>query len=141
MNLPRALTHNAGWKLVALLVASLIWITLNPGAPRRPDAPSSRRFPQMPVAILTAAAGGSAFRVEPATVDVTLHGDEESLAHVRPADIQVYVNLTTMADIREPRRRVQAIAPTGMTVVEMSPPEVLVRPLGPVPPADLSPRR
>jgi hypothetical protein len=123
------LLDNAGWKLAALLLASLIWLTIR----KAHDDPSanlaggeSRLLGPIPITVLTAAADTRTYRVRPAQTTVALRGHPEDLRALQPGVLEAYVSLLDTQDSRRVRRRVQLHLPPGLMAERIDPAEVEV---------------
>lgn len=134
MTLPPFVTHNAGWKLLAIVMAVLAWLTLHSGVQQRLKEGQPQEVPGRPVGVLTQAADDSVYQVDPSVVDVVLSGSTEARGRLRPEEVRAFVDLRLMTDARELRRPVEVLPPDGLTVEEVTPREVTVRRL----PADPS---
>jgi hypothetical protein len=128
MSVPRLLTHNLSWKLIALVSAMLVWLALRPA---RIQGGAARTFRQVPITVLTAAEDGRAFRLEPGTVDVEVSGAPEVLPRLRLRDFRAFVDLTSVAEARPLRLRVEVHTPFGVTLDKVAPAEVTGRILPP----------
>ena len=134
MALPRFLSHNLGWKAIALVSATLVWMTLKSGTPSRIRPSGSRTFRQLPVSIMTGVGDSRILRVDPVAVDVQVSGAPEVLPRVRPRDIRVFVDLTPFPETRPSRLRVEVHTPSGVTLEKVTPAEVSGRSLAPIVP-------
>ncbi len=127
MRWPASISHNLGWKVVSIAFATLIWLILDSGVQQRLKPGSQRTFPNIQITVLTTAADDRAFTVEPAAVEVTVGGDPETVENLRPSDIVVFVDLTTILDSRGLRKRIRVLTPPDVSVIRTSPADVLVR--------------
>jgi hypothetical protein len=123
---PKSITHNLGWKTTSLVLATLVWLTLRSGIPSQLKPEDQRTFYRLPITVMTTATDDRVFRVEPATVDVTVAGETGLLAGLHPGDIQVFVNLTSVVDAKGQRRRIQVHTPVGASLIRSVPEEVFV---------------
>lgn len=126
--------HNRWQKLTALLLATLIWFTVNRklrtgGGVRVTFDGSSRVFEGVPVRLLTPDGAFGKCQVSPATVTVTLRGDPGLLNRLRVAQIRAFASLEARpaGEVRIP---LQVVAP-GLDLVEVFPRDVVVRPAPP----------
>ena len=124
------LRHNRWQKLLSLLLAMLIWFTVKQGLERGGGLPvvpdgNTRPFEHVPVRVLTATASPAAFRVTPSEVTVVLRGRPDTLARLRPQDVEVYVNLADNPPTNASRRAVRVNAP-GCQVGSVSPQVVTI---------------
>ncbi|HVY71703.1 MAG TPA: CdaR family protein [Verrucomicrobiae bacterium] len=131
------IVHNFWWKLLSILLATLIWLAIHSsidGDVRFTPATNSSlpvEFVNLPITVLTVAADLRGFKVSPDMVSVTLAGDPETLKKVRPRDIQVFVNLTERRDMEAASQRIQVIQPPGTVVTQVTPPFVRVERVSP----------
>lgn len=132
MNWSEFFRHNRWQKLTAFLLAVLIWFTVarklrSGGGVRLTFDGSSRVFDGVPVRLLTSDGQAGRCVVTPPRVAVTLRGDPGLLNRLRPDQIHAVAILET-----PPRVDIVALlevfAP-NFEVVEVSPKEVLIRPL------------
>ena len=115
--------HNFGWKLISLVVAGLTWITIDKAFHRDEkrvenlkEAPVigtfTRKFPEVPITVLTSAANTNRYQVTPLAVEVELSGDNEAdLKNLPPSKVVATVDLTGATDEKEFRRRISVQAP------------------------------
>jgi hypothetical protein len=133
MALRETLLNNAGWKALAVVLASMVWFTIRSSI----HAPESirggamqqgrtREFQDLPITVLASALDAGGFRVSPPVVKVVLGGPEEVLQRVRPADIVAHVNLIDIREARAVRKRIIVTPPTGTTVIGLTPQDVVI---------------
>lgn len=127
MRWPDSISHNIGWKVVSIALATLIWLILDSGVQQRLRPSSQRIFSGLQITVLTTAADNRAFTVEPAVVEVTVGGDPDIVENLRPSDVVVFVDLTTVLDSSGLRKRIRVVTPPGVSVTKTSPADVLVR--------------
>jgi len=127
MSVRELLLHNFAWKLVSLVLAVLVWFTLQSGVQRQLRPSDLRTFSRLEITVMTTAGDERSFRVEPSTVAVTVNGDTGSMRNLRASDVQVFVNLTEILDDKVLRKKIQVYVPPGINVVEIDPPEVSVQ--------------
>lgn len=126
------LTRDLGWKLLSLVLATVVWFTvrtlsreaLSPG--KALDAWATRTFEDVPVLVVSAAADVREFRVHPPVAQITVSGRPEVLRALEPRDIHVMVDLTGIETARDLRKRLDVSVPAGVTVVRVVPTEVRV---------------
>lgn len=126
MPLPRIVTHNFGWKLLALALATAVWTTLHSGAQNRLKPTTALTLSQVPVTLLTAPGSAPAYRTEPAAVDLDLSGPPDLLDRLDPHDIQAFVDVTAATKPTALPQRVKVVAPHGVDVQSVTPQEVTV---------------
>ena len=134
------LTHNRWQKVFSLLLASLIWLAVRPGSglSLRVEDPGlvERPFTDLPITVLTPAADLGRYRVAPDKITLVLRGDPAVIDRLKPAELEVYVNLVEPGPDRF-TRIIHVHAPAGTEVVTVSPAEVQIERLASalVPPA------
>jgi hypothetical protein len=127
------LIKDFGWKLFSLVLAVAIWLTVHkileesaPPPPVVPPQPVAMTFTNLPVLIVSAAADVREFHVTPNAVTVTVSGQPEIMAALRAGQVHALVDLTDIEAARDLHRRVDISMPTGVTLVNVEPPEVNV---------------
>jgi hypothetical protein len=118
--------NNLGWKLLALVLATLIWATYSSDLMDRLRPGSLRRFSAVPVTVLTTAAGGRSYQVTPEKIEVVLRGPASLLAALQPGEVRAYVDLTGVRDTEGLRLKIEVNAPPGFTVARVVPPDAYV---------------
>lgn len=125
--------RNRWQKAFSVLLAALIWFAVRSGdtlAPSLTSAPvdpegDRRRFDNVPILVLTAAADLGRYKVEPDTVSVVVHGDPAALQQLSATNLEAYVNLSDGLD--GPRfQRIHVYAPAGLVVAEVTPADLKV---------------
>jgi YbbR domain-containing protein len=127
-------------KFFSLALAVLTWLAVSfslrqkvvevPGHP----AVSERTYYDLPVLIVSAAADVHDFRVKPAEVDVTVQGEETLLNNLQSRHIRVLVDLSNVATTNALKKRIEVVAPSGITHVRIEPDEVeIIPPAAPEP--------
>jgi len=124
MTLPRFLTHNVSWKIIAIISATLVWMTLKSGTPPRDRPRSARTFQQVPIAVLMATGDHRTVQLDPDTVEIQVSGPPEVLPRLRNRDLRAFVDVTTLTEARPLRLRVEVHLPSGIALVKVSPAEV-----------------
>ncbi len=124
--------NNFGWKAASLLLATLIWLTINDVIQRHvPGLPTAtltavRSFPKHPITVMTAAAETRVFTVSPSEVTVTLQGDPSIIETRSPGQVQVFVDLTDIQSFLDLAQKIRVYPPPGVKVVEVSPASVRI---------------
>lgn len=118
-------------KLVALLLASLIWFTIysvqhDVQFGRFSAHQQIRTFYRHPITVMKTAADTYGYRVMPSEVDVTLKGPAELINSLTEKDIEVYINLTDVVDAERLKKKVLVFPPEGVVVVEIKPQFVII---------------
>lgn len=124
--------NNFGWKAASLLLATLIWLTINGVIQRsEPGLPGAtltavRSFPRHPITVMVAAAETRSFTVSPSEVTVTLKGSPAMIETLAPEQVQVFVDLTDVQAFQDSTRTIQVYPPPGVKVVEVNPASVRI---------------
>jgi len=119
-----------GWKLFSVVLAVAIWMTVNKilgesgnyAAPVAGDRPTT--YDDLPVLVVSETSDVRYFRVMPATVSVTVSGRPDVMAILQANQIRAVVNLTGIESGKEKHRRVDVSTPPGVTLVDVTPPDV-----------------
>lgn len=121
-----------GWKLFSLFLAVAIWLTVHQINNESEIAPvsvtGSRTFERLPVLVVSRASDVRDFRVDPATVSVTVVGPPDVINGLAAGQVRCLVDLTDLAAAKDLSCRVDVSAPAGVTLVSVAPPTVDVRP-------------
>ena len=133
MGLPAVITKDLRWKLLAFLLAMVIWgavhnVTQNKsGAVENPLQPwESRTLAGLPVLVVSAAADVREFKVQPETIAVTVKAPPEIMAALVEKEIEAHVDLTNIESARSLRKRVVVSTPPGVVLVRVDPLDVEV---------------
>lgn len=127
-----SITHNLGWRIVSVLLATLVWLLVHYNTTDRGQARETRVFEGVPISLLSPPGQGGAYRLVPSTARVTLRGPARALRELRTSDLQLFVNLG--AGGREPTHEsVEVHLPPGFNVVSLIPPQVRVEPVPALP--------
>ena len=124
--------NNFSWKVVSVLAATLIWLTIHSSIQGtiktnvHPVGPGSSVTLNLPIIVATAAEDSHVFRISPHAVDVTLAGDAERIAQLKGGDVDAFVNLIDVAGARRLRKKVQVRVPHGVSIVRIEPGDVSV---------------
>ena len=117
---------NFGWKLLSVVLASAIWLTIKTTSAE--EGQTERVYLALPLQIVSGTADVRTFQVEPIAVTVTLKGRTEIINRLAEREIRCLVD-TTSADLTQNfRRRVDVAVPSGITVVHVEPAEVQITP-------------
>jgi hypothetical protein len=129
--------HNFWLKLLSILLASLIWFAVDANIRKEPiklqtlfRPESSRDFPDRPILVLESPGHISHWRVEPAKATVTVVGPARILERIRESDVAVFVRVAGSPKAIQPAV-VEVHAPSDVSVREISPAAVLVKPADP----------
>ncbi len=136
----RFITHNLGWKIVSVLLASLLWALVHLSRLDTLRFGERKPFDAVPVQVLTPAADGAVFHVDPRSVSLTVSGAREPLQQLRLSDVLAFVN---PGDIPEDGayRDVEVYLPAGISLHSLVPNQVRVSraPAQPQPPPPADP--
>lgn len=127
--------NNLGWKVLSLILAMLIWATYSSDLMDRLRPGGLRRFSAVPVAVLTTAADGRAYRVTPDKVEIILRGAANLLQVLQASDLQAFVDLKNVRDTEGLRQKIEIHPPPGFSVARVIPPDAYVEPMPPAPPS------
>lgn len=127
MNIMRdILFKNFGWKLLSVVLASAIWLTVKTTSAGGNQ--TERAFVNLPLQIVSGTADVRTYQMEPATVNITLKGSPEVINRLAEREIHVLVDVTSADVTKDFRRHVDVAVPSGITVVHVEPAEVLITP-------------
>lgn len=132
MSVRDLISNNLSWKVVSLLAATLIWLTIHSsiqGTIRtniHAAGPDSSVTLNLPIVVATLADDSHAFRITPHTVEVTLAGDAERIARLKGSDVDAFVNLIDVTGAWRLRKKVQVRPPPGISIIRIEPGEVNV---------------
>ncbi len=117
-------THDLGLKLVALALAVLIWATVQFATLTGPQV--TRVMRDVPVFMVAADADVRALRPDPASVEVTVRGERVFVERLTAERLRVTADLTGITAVRGLRQPVDVAMPPSVTLVRVTPPEVVV---------------
>jgi hypothetical protein len=131
MALRSIILHNFWAKAGSVLLAAMIWQVINTWQQggRMPASKMTTEvvpFYNHPITMMESAADQQAYRVTPATANITLRGPAEAVRQLRNTDIVLYVNLVDAGNTTKLRKRVLVHHPAGLTVIKIDPFEVAV---------------
>lgn len=118
--------RNFGWKLLSLALAIIIWLTVK--ALSAEQGQTEKMYLSLPIQIVSSTADVRAFRVEPATINVTLKGRLSAINRLTEREIHVLVDASSADFLQSFRRRVDVAVPNGITVIRFEPTEVQLTP-------------
>jgi len=115
-----------GWKLFSLVLAIVIWLTVNKilgesGYSAEPSAGDKLTYDDLPVVVVSETSDVRNFHVTPAMVAVTVSGPPRDIAVLQANQIHAVVDLTGIESGKELRRHVDVSTPTGITLVSVKP--------------------
>jgi YbbR domain-containing protein len=142
MPLRNLLLDNLWLKLFALVLATLIWISIQikiNKAIQPPTSPmgavSERVFDRHAVSVLTDAENKAAFKLDPSEVSITVKGNITVVETLLADDIQAFVDLTQPPPGPDFINKVAVHTPPDVVLVQVVPPNVRVQRLIPRLPA------
>lgn len=127
--------HNAGWKLLSLLLASLIWYNIHsdlvdvPTVTHNPVSPfTGDEFKKVAVGVLIPAGESRPLRVTPSRVSLELRGETNRLSGLATREVQVFVSPTAgeLAGGGPVELPVRVVLPHGLELVGVTPPRVIL---------------
>src|SRR5690349_2122276 len=129
MALRDIVTKDVGWKLLSVVLAVVIWLTVHAISKERgPDQAlgpwENHTFTNLPVLVVSAAADVREFKVKPENIDVTVRGRPEVISALVAKEIEVRVDLTDVESARNLRKRAIISVPPGIILVRANPAEV-----------------
>jgi|GEM_PF-1053508 len=132
MSLREIIWNNFGWKVASFVLATLVWFTIHDviqhAVPILPPSVSTtiHTLPPHSITVMTAAADSRGFSVTPSETVVTLSGPASSLEKVSARDVQVFVDLTDVQDVKDLVQKIQVYPPPGLKVLDVTPGSVRV---------------
>jgi len=123
--------NNFGWKLASVVVAILIWMTINSNLENPETHSSSTLSRHLPVMVKKAPWDVRGFVLTPAEAEVTIRAEERVLDNLKMSDVDVSVNLTDVTDARSFRKKVVVRTPLNVAVTKVEPEEVAVERVSP----------
>jgi len=123
----RALIQNHFWlKLISLVLATLIWLTVRANL-GNPSGEATRPFPNRPILVLTDTAEHVAVVANPTTASVTVRGPAALIQELSEQDIHVYVRINDRRQVSG-ELPVHAHVPSGASVVLVTPATATIKP-------------
>lgn len=120
------LFRNFGWKLLSLALAIIIWLTIK--ALSAEQGQTERMFINLEIKIVSSTTDVRTFRIEPATVNVTVKGRPGAVGRLAEREIRVFADLTSADLTQSFRQHLDVSVPNGITVVRFEPTEVQITP-------------
>jgi hypothetical protein len=120
--------NNLRWKLTALLLAMLVWFSIKFAIYKGSASGRTQILAQQPVMVLMSPGDPRAFRIHPPQVDLVVQSAKE----LNPEDLEVFVNLTTLADVDTTFKQVLVRGADAAKVILVKPPGVTVERLAPL---------
>jgi YbbR domain-containing protein len=115
--------YNFWWKLLSLLVAVLMWLTIQTALRRDENLRAApvvdsvtRSFSTVPITLLTSTKNLNHYHVSPPTVEVEISGAREDLAKLQEKDVHAFVNISEVGDEKQFRRPIEAQVPGDLKI-------------------------
>ncbi|HEY5234091.1 MAG TPA: CdaR family protein [Verrucomicrobiae bacterium] len=121
------LTKDIGWKIFSVVLALVIWLTVHNVYPEPGAATTQARentYGNLPVLVVSGSADVHNFRVEPATVSVTVRGPPGVMSTLQADEVRATVDLSGVAPGKDLQRKVEVSTPLRVTLVSVDPPKV-----------------
>ena len=138
MSLRGFLLNNPGLKLFSFFMALLIWFSVrySPGyeSQRANNAftrLTTRELIRVPIQLLGPADGRARVRLEPAEADITVSGEIQLLRNLSQRDVFAFVDSRSDSKVSVATNQIRVYLPTGITLLQVSPPRVRGQPLPP----------
>lgn len=137
--------HNFWWKVIALILGTLTWLTVSWISLRSgtitfsaPEAlgvtvTSVREFVRHPIAVLAPVGDQRQFQFDPAEVHITISGESSVLKRLSWNEVRAFVDLAEIEEAPS-TNRVQVYVPSGVRLDTVTPSEVRVIPYQSPPP-------
>ncbi len=134
MALREFLHHNLWLKLVALLLATLMWLTVRftihqeQGQFQAAAAHSiiTNTWANVPIMVLRDSHDPRNYQLEPSDVSVSAVGEAQRLRQLTARDFKVFVDLSVRESTPGSIRNIEVIYPAGIDSVMLSPPTTRV---------------
>ncbi len=128
--------HNFWWKLFSLLLAALMWLTIDTDFQRNErrveaarDVVTESRLPfyGIPITLLNSPTNTNQYNITPEMVSVVVGGrDEKALDDLQARKVQAFVDVTDAEDEKQFRRPIQVNVPKDLTVLRGDPSNAIV---------------
>jgi YbbR domain-containing protein len=125
------ITKDFTWKLLSLILAVALWITIH-DLRETPEAVvpfatvNTITFTNLPVSAVSTSADVHNAQVVPNLISVKVSGPSDIMAGLQKNEIHAMVNLTGIDSARGLRLNVDVSTPPGVAVGEIDPPRVSV---------------
>lgn len=119
--------HNFWWKLTAVILAGLIWLTVDKekrGGSASKSGEATRRFEGVSVQLLLEPGIATTLSVSPKTVHLVARGQSGELELLAAEDFTVYARVDSRSHKTNGRSPLRAVAPEGIHVDEILPSEI-----------------
>jgi len=130
MALREIVMNNLGWKLASLVMASLIWFSINTaiedGTSPRTVFPGKTRTFALPITVRTKATDSRSFIVRPNSVKVKVRGYPDEIDALQTSDLQAFVDLMDVQEAVGLSKKIFVHTPGSVTLESVVPDEVSV---------------
>jgi YbbR domain-containing protein len=117
------------WKVFSVVLAVLVWLTVHK-IRDEPIAPGilavQNTFTNLPVLAVSADTSVRDARIAPDSVSVTVSGSPDIIAILQTNQLHAFVNLSGIDSSYDLKRHVDIAPPPGVTLLNVSPPDVTV---------------
>ncbi|HNQ72668.1 MAG TPA: hypothetical protein PKN95_03560 [Verrucomicrobiota bacterium] len=120
------LFRNFGWKLLSLILAVVIWLTIRTFSNEQGEA--EKLFPNLPIKIVSSTADVRAYQVDPPLGAVTLRGRPGVINRLDEREIHLLADVSLVDASQISRQHLVVTVPNGVTVVRTEPLEVRIIP-------------
>ena len=121
----KLITHNLGWKIVSVILATVLWWLISVGGASTLRFGQGKTFDAVPIQVLMPAGNPGSYQLDPASVRLTVAGTSEALRRLRLTDVLVFVNLGNIQEV-EAYREVEVHLPPGVALNALVPNQVRV---------------
>lgn len=128
----RHLLANPGWKLVSVLLATLVWLLVHYNITERQQPERRRAFTDVPITVLLRPGESGVPRLEPTTARVIVRGAAREIEGLTAAEVRVFADLSKAHPLPT-WVELDVHVPRGLTVVSLTPQQVRVHPSPPPP--------
>ncbi|MCZ7640100.1 MAG: diadenylate cyclase CdaA [Verrucomicrobia bacterium] len=95
---PRIMTVRLGWKILSVLLATLVWVLIRVNSGDGLRFGQVRTFDAVPIHVMTPANDPGVFAVEPPSVRLAVSALPATLKRLRLTDLLVFVNLSSVPE-------------------------------------------
>lgn len=103
---------NFWWKLLSLILAALMWLTIRKDIQPAAGSTITRRFETVPVEVRRAAANTNVYQIFPENVVIEMDGPTEFLNQLEPKSVKAYIDLTGLTTEKKAKKQIQ-VEPVG----------------------------
>ena len=133
MSLRHLILHNFWLKLFSVALATVIWMAIHYSIHSEPNMNQllTPDYVRVPVSVKTAPGDKRVFRVTPGEVVVFAVGKDAVVLQAARKDIRVNLSLSNFNARESTAEELKAVAPPGVSVLEIIPSTVEVRQVSP----------